>query len=73
MATMFILFVLAFFVLRYDVSIVEKLVLTLLVAIAALAPLAWPQTGVACAVFQALLGVYVVLRMHYERANSHRS
>jgi hypothetical protein len=70
---MFILIVLAFFVLRYDVSVIEKLALTLLVAMAALAPRIWPQMGVACAVFQALLGVYVVLRMHYERVNSHRS
>ncbi len=70
---MFILIVLAFFVLRYNVSVIEKLVLTLLIAVAALLPLAWPQARIACAVAQGLFGVYVVLRMHFERDQNRRS
>jgi hypothetical protein len=72
MATMFILIVLGYYVLRYDVSIVEKLLLTLLIGIAALTPLAWPQASVACAIAQGAIGVYIVLRMHYERAKNIR-
>jgi hypothetical protein len=72
MATMFILIVVAYYVVRYDVNIAEKLWLTLLIGIAALVPLAWPQARVACAIAQGAIGVYIVLRMHYERARSHR-
>jgi hypothetical protein len=73
MATMFILIVLGYYVLRYEVSIVEKLLLTLLIGVAALTPLVWPQASIACAIAQGAIGVYIELRMHYERANSHRS
>jgi hypothetical protein len=68
MATMFILIVLAFYVIRFDVRVVEKLVLTLLIGIAALLPLVWPESRIACAIAQGLIGVFIVLRMHYERA-----
>jgi uncharacterized membrane protein len=70
---MFILIVFAYYVLRYDVSVVEKLVLTLLIAIAALLPMTWPQASVACAIAQGVFGIYIVLRMHYERGTQKKS
>jgi hypothetical protein len=69
---MFILLVFIYFVVKYDVSIVEKLVLLLLIGAASLAPIAWPEGRVVCAVAQGLLGVYIVLRMHYLRASEKR-
>jgi uncharacterized MnhB-related membrane protein len=72
MATIFILSVFAYFVLKYDVHVIEKLVLLALIATAALLPLTWPQARVACAVAQGFFGVYIVLRMHYLRAAEQR-
>jgi hypothetical protein len=69
---MFILLVFVYFVVKYDVSIVEKLVLLLLIGAVALAPLAWAHLRVASAVVQGLFGVYIVLRMHYIRAHEKR-
>jgi hypothetical protein len=71
-ATMFVLIVFAYFVVKYDVSIVEKIVLMLLLGFVSLAPLAWADARVACAIVQGVLGVYVVLRMYYKRANEKR-
>ncbi len=68
MATMFILLVLAYFVIRFDTSIVEKLVLAVLVGALSLAPIALPATLLAAAIGQGALGIYIVLRMHYLRA-----
>jgi hypothetical protein len=69
---MFILFVFIYFVVKYDVSIVEKLVLLLLIGAVSLVPLAWPHLRVASAIAQGVFGVYIVLRMHYLRANEKR-
>jgi hypothetical protein len=69
---MFILLVFVYFVVKYDVSVVEKLILMLLIGAVSLAPLAWPDLRVASAVAQALFGVYIVLRMHYLRAHEKR-
>jgi hypothetical protein len=68
MATMFILLVLAYFVIRFDTSIVEKLVLASLVGALSLAPIAFPATHLAAAIGQGAIGIYIVLRMHYLRA-----
>ena len=68
MATMFILLVLAYFVIVTDVSVIEKLVLAVLCGAAALTPTVVEDTGLAAAIAQAALGVYVCLRMTYVRA-----
>ncbi len=68
MATIFILSVFAYFVLKYDVDVIEKLVLLALIGASTLPMIAWPETRIACAVAQGLLGTYIVLRMHYVRA-----
>lgn len=68
---MFILLVLAYFVIRFDVSVFEKLTLTTLVAICALIPFALPalpNLHLAAAICQGIIGVYNVVRMHYLRA-----
>jgi hypothetical protein len=67
-STIFILLVFAYFVLRFDGAIIEKLVLLALIAIAALLPLASPATialRLICAIAQGAIGVYIVIRMHY--------
>jgi hypothetical protein len=71
-ATIFILIVFAYFVVKYEVSVIEKLVLMMLIGAVSLAPLAWPDLRVASAVAQGLFGVYIVLRMHYLRAHEKR-
>ena len=68
MATMFILIVLAYFVIVSDASTVEKLVLAVLCAIAALLPMLVANTALSAAIVQGALGVYVCLRMTYLRA-----
>jgi hypothetical protein len=68
MATMFILLVLAYFVITFDVSIVEKLVLAAFVGALSLVPIALPATRLAAAIGQGAIGIYIVLRMHYLRA-----
>ena len=68
MATLFILLVLAYFVIVTDVSVIEKLVLAVLCGAAALVPLAFESTALAAAIAQAALGVYICLRMTYARA-----
>ena len=70
MATMFILVVFAYFVIASDASLVEKLVLAALFAVAALLPMVVANTALAAAIVQALLGVYVCLRMTYLRAKA---
>lgn len=68
MSTIFILIVFAYFVIRFDVSVLEKLALLVLIGIAALLPLANPASvalRVACAIAQGVIGVYIVIRMHY--------
>jgi hypothetical protein len=69
---MFILFVFIYFVVKYDVSIFEKLVLLLLIGAVSLVPLAWSHLRVASAIAQGVFGVYIVLRMHYLRASEKR-
>ena len=68
MATLFILLVLAYFVIAIDVSVIEKLVLAVLCGAAALIPSAFESTALAAAIAQAVLGVYICLRMTYARA-----
>lgn len=68
MATMFILLVLAYFVIVTDVSVLEKLVLAVLCGAAALLPTLVPDAALPAAIAQAALGVYVCLRMTYVRA-----
>jgi uncharacterized membrane protein len=68
MATMFILLVLAYFVIRFDVSVIEKLVLATTVSAFALAPFVLPTINIAAAIGQGVIGIYIVLRMHYLRA-----
>ena len=68
MATMFILVVLAYFVIVGDVSTVEKLVLTALCGSAALLPMFVDNTAVSAAIAEGVLGIYVCLRMTYTRA-----
>ena len=70
MATMFILLVLAYFVIVTDVSVVEKLALAILCGAAALIPTVVEGTALAAAIAQAALGVYVCLRMTYVRAKA---
>jgi hypothetical protein len=68
MSTIFILIVFAYFVIRFDVNVLEKLALLVLIGIAALLPIASPNSvalRVACAVGQGAVGVYIVIRMHY--------
>ncbi len=68
MSTIFILLVFAYFVIRFDVDVREKLLLLVLIGIAALLPLASPGSialRIACAVAQGAIGVYIVIRMHY--------
>jgi hypothetical protein len=71
-STIFILLVFAYYVVRYDVSMVEKISLTVFVGMVALLPLAWPETRIASAVVQGFFGAYIVLRMHYLRAAEKR-
>ena len=68
MATMFILLVLAYFVIVTDVSVVEKLVLAVLCGAAALMPTFIEGSALPAAIAQAALGVYVCFRMTYVRA-----
>ena len=68
MATMFILLVLAYFVIVTDVSVVEKLVLAILCGAAALLPTLVEGAALPAAIAQAALGIYVCLRMTYVRA-----
>lgn len=70
MATMFILLVLAYFVIVTDVSVVEKLVLAILCGAAALLPTFIQDAALPAAIAQAALGVYVCLRMTYVRAKA---
>ena len=70
MATMFILLVLAYFVIVTDVSVFEKIVLAVLCGAAALIPTWVEGTTLAAAIAQAALGVYVCLRMTYVRAKA---
>ena len=67
---MFILLVLAYFVIVVDVSIAEKLVLAALCAGASLFPMLVENSHVLAAVMQGVLGVYVCLRMTYIRAKA---
>ena len=68
MATMFILLVLAYFVIVTDVSVIEKLVLAIFCGAAALVPTFIEAAALPAAIAQAVLGVYVCLRMTYVRA-----
>ncbi len=72
MATIFILLVLAYYVIRFDVSIMEKIMLTTLVSAFALAPVALGNVSsvmpIIAAIGQGVIGIYIVLRMHYLRA-----
>ena len=70
MATMFILLVLAWFVIVSEASVLEKLVLAVLCGIAALLPMFAENTRLPAAVGQGALGVYVCLRMTYLHATS---
>ena len=70
MATMFILLVLAWFVIVSEAGVWEKLVLAVLCGIAALLPMFAENTRLPAAVGQGALGVYVCLRMTYLRAKA---
>ncbi len=70
MATMFILLILAYFVIVIDVSVVEKLILAILCGACALIPTFVEGTALPAAIAQAGLGVYVCLRMTYVRAKT---
>lgn len=70
MATMFVLLVLAYFVIVADVSVVEKLVLAVLCGSAALLPLFIQGAALPAAIAHGALGVYVCLRMTYVRAKA---
>jgi hypothetical protein len=67
---MFILLVLAYFVIVTDVSVLEKLVLAMLCGAAALIPTFVDGTALPAAIAQAALGIYVCLRMTYVRAKA---
>ena len=70
MATMFILIVLAYFLMVCDVSTAEKLVLAMLCAIAALLPMFVADAALPSAIGQGVLGVYACLRMTFLRAKA---
>lgn len=70
LATMFILLVLAYFVIVTDISVIEKLVLAILCGAAALIPMFIESSALPAALVQAALGVYVCLRMTYVRAKT---
>ena len=67
---MFILLVLAYFVIVVDVSIAEKIVFAVLCTWASLFPVFVENSHVLAAVMQGVLGVYVCLRMTYIRAKA---
>jgi len=67
---MFVLIVFAWFVLVSDAGIIEKLVLAVLCAVVALAPLAVEETRLLSAIAQGGIGVYICLRMTYLRAKA---
>jgi hypothetical protein len=67
MATLFILLVLAYFLIKTEVNLIEKLVLSTAVVAFAFAPIAWPAVSIAAAIGQGVIGIYIVLRMHYLR------
>lgn len=70
MATMFILLVLAWFVIVSEASVLEKLVLAGLCGIAALLPMFAENMRLPAAIGQGVLGVYVCLRMTYLRTSA---
>ena len=65
---MFILLVLAYFVIVADASVAEKLVLAVLCGATAVAPMVAEFLRLPAAIAQGALGVYVCLRMTYTRA-----
>ena len=67
MTTIFILLIIAYFVMVCDVGIVEKLTVALVCGGAALAPMFIDGASLAAAIVQCALGVYVCLRMTYTR------
>lgn len=70
MATMLVQIVFMWFVLVSDAGIIEKLVLAVLCAFVALAPLAAERTRLLSAIAQGGIGVYICLRMTYLRAKA---
>jgi hypothetical protein len=70
MATMFILVVLAYFVIVSDVSTLEKFVVAMLSGIVALLPNFIESSRLPAAIAQGVIGVYVCLRMTYVRAKA---
>ena len=70
MATIFILIVLAYFVIVSDVSTIEKFVVTLLWGIVALLPNFIESSRLFAAIAQGAIGVYVCLRMTYVRSKA---
>lgn len=72
MSTIFVLLVFAYFVIRFEVEILEKVVLLALIAVAALLPLAIPNVPavrIGAAIAQGIIGVFITLRMHYLKRN----
>jgi hypothetical protein len=67
-ATIFILLVIAYFVITSDASLPEKLIVFAVGGASSLLPLAAGDYRVLAAVTQGAIGVYVVLRMTYLRA-----
>ena len=70
MTTLFILLVLAYFVIVTDVGVVEKLVLSIICGAAALVPTLVEGSALTAAIVQAAFGIYVCLRMTYVRAKA---
>jgi uncharacterized MnhB-related membrane protein len=70
MATLFILLVLAYFVIVSDVGTFEKFVVAMLCGAVALLPTFVESTRLPAAIAQGVFGVYVCLRMTYVRAKA---
>ena len=72
MSTIFVLLVFAYFVVRFEVEILEKVVLLVLIALAALLPIAlpnMPEVRLGAAIAQGVIGIFITLRMHYLKQN----
>lgn len=70
MGTVFILLVLAYFVIVSDVATLEKFLVATLCGIAALLPNYIESSRLPAAIAQGAIGVYVCLRMTYVRAKA---
>ncbi len=72
MSTIFVLLVFAYFVIRFEVEILEKIVLLVLISVVSLLPLAlpnMPEIRLCAAIAQGAIGIFITLRMHYLKQN----